>query len=96
MGNQQNNLPNNSNDPDAPQNNINFSKKELKVLYRNFLKLDSDNSGLIEPKEFFDLPQLKENPIVQRIITVFDKNNDGKISFYEFINGLSVLSSLGN
>jgi len=94
MGNQQTNgeksCPNSSENP-----NINFDKNELKVLYKNFVKLDRDQSGQIEPDEFFDVPELRDNPIVDRIITVFDKNKDGKISFYEFVNGLSVLTNAG-
>lgn len=77
-------------------NGIKFDKNELKVLYKNFVKLDQDHSGLIEPNEFFDVPELKDNPIVQRIISVFDKNNDGKLSFYEFVSGLSLLTHVGN
>lgn len=80
---------------DNNQNSFIFDKNELKMLYKNFVKLDRDHSGQIEPHEFFDVPELKENPIVQRIITVFDKNNDGKISFYEFVNGLSILTNSG-
>jgi serine/threonine-protein phosphatase 2B regulatory subunit len=76
-------------------NNINFDKNELKILYKNFVKLDTDGSGNLEPSELIDVPGLKENPIVQRIIKVFDRNNDGKISFYEFIFGLSTLSAQG-
>ena len=72
---------------------INFDKKELKILYRNFISMDANKNGLIEPDEFFDVPELKDNPIVQRIIHVFDKNGDGKISFYEFVWGLSALTS---
>jgi serine/threonine-protein phosphatase 2B regulatory subunit len=71
---------------------ISFTKQELTILYRNFLDLDSDKSGKIEPNEFFDVPELKDNPVVQRVISVFDKNQDGKISFYEFIMGLSTLA----
>jgi serine/threonine-protein phosphatase 2B regulatory subunit len=74
------------------EQNINFDRKELKILLKNFTKLDSDNSGKLEPNEFFDVPELKDNPIVQRIIKVFDKNKDGKISFFEFIHGLSNLT----
>jgi len=92
MGNQQSNLAIETNNSSS---SLNFNKKELKVLYKNFLKLDTDHSGQIEPDEFFDVPELKENPIVQRIISVFDKNNDGKISFYEFVNGLSILTNSG-
>jgi len=95
MGNQptfgEKGMPNEEN----PPNSLNFDKNELKMLYKNFVKLDRDHSGQIEPHEFFDVPELKENPIVQRIITVFDKNNDGKISFYEFVNGLSILTNGG-
>ena len=73
-----------------------FTKNELKILYKNFVDLDRDKSGMIEPHEFFDVPELRDNPIVQRVISVFDKNNDGKISFYEFILGLSVLADFSN
>lgn len=76
-------------------NGIKFEKGELKVLYKNFVKLDSNHSGLLEPKEFFDVEELKDNPIVDRLISVFDKNNDGKISFYEFVSGLSILTDWG-
>lgn len=78
------------------QNVINFNKQELKILYKNFMKMDTNNNGLLDPDEFFDVPELKDNPVVQRIISVFDKNNDGKISFYEFVHGLSALTSTGN
>lgn len=73
-----------------------FSKNELKILYKNFTELDKDKSGLLEPHEFFDVPELNENPIVQRVISVFDKNNDGKISFFEFITGLSALADFSS
>jgi serine/threonine-protein phosphatase 2B regulatory subunit len=77
---------------DANGNNITFSKQELTILYQNFLDLDIDKSGKIEPHEFFDIPELKENPVVQKVISIFDKDNDGKISFYEFVMGLSTLA----
>lgn len=80
---------------DAQPNDLVFDKKELKNLYKNFIQLDQDKSGLIEPHEFFDVPELKDNPIVQRIISVFDKNNDGKISFYEFVSGLALIANVG-
>jgi serine/threonine-protein phosphatase 2B regulatory subunit len=33
---------------------------------------------------------------VKRVISVFDKNKDGKISFVEFISGLASLSAAGD
>jgi serine/threonine-protein phosphatase 2B regulatory subunit len=90
MGNQ---IQNNA--PEDFQTVINFNKQELKILYKNFMQMDTNQNGLLDPDEFFDVPELRENPVVQRIITVFDKNNDGKISFYEFVHGLSALTSTG-
>jgi len=72
---------------------ISFTKQEISILYNNFRDLDTDGNGLLEKKEFFDLPELQENPIVQRLVTVFDKNKDDKVSFYEFIVGLNMLNS---
>jgi serine/threonine-protein phosphatase 2B regulatory subunit len=37
--------------------------------------------------------ELAQNPLVKRVIAVLDKNTDGKISFLEFVQGLSSLSA---
>jgi serine/threonine-protein phosphatase 2B regulatory subunit len=84
-----------TNTPEDLQSVINFNKQELKILYKNFMQMDTNHNGLLDPDEFFDVPELRDNPVVQRIINVFDKNNDGKISFYEFVHGLSALTSSG-
>jgi len=72
-----------------------LSAKEIRKLYKRFSKLDTDKSGELEPEEFFDVPELAQNPLVKRVIAVLDKNKDGKISFAEFIQGLSSLSAAG-
>ena len=54
--------------------NLNFSEKELQKLYKNFSKIDKDKSGTLEPEEFFDIPELAQNPLVKRVISVLDKN----------------------
>ena len=64
----------------------------MKILYHNFIELDQDQSAFIEPEEFFELDEIMENPIVKRVISVFDKNKDGKISFFELVIGLSALT----
>ena len=71
---------------------LNFSDSELKQLYKNFSNLDKDGSGKLEPQEFFDIPELANNPLVKRVIDVLDRNKDGSISFMEFVQGLSSLS----
>ena len=77
---------------DADGNGI-FSKEEMGKFKKKFNSLDKDKSGTIEPEEFFSIPSLAKNPLVKRVISVFDENKDGKISFEEFINGLSTLST---
>eukprot|EP01017_Pseudomicrothorax_dubius_P015041 TRINITY_DN17506_c0_g1_i1.p1 TRINITY_DN17506_c0_g1~~TRINITY_DN17506_c0_g1_i1.p1 ORF type:complete len:171 (+),score=56.25 TRINITY_DN17506_c0_g1_i1:120-632(+) len=85
MGNQQSEL----------EANIKFTPYEVKKLYKRFAKLDTDGSGQLEPEEFFDIPELAQNPLVKRVISIFDQNKDGKISFAEFLSGLSTLSATG-
>ena len=73
-----------------------FTPDDLKKLHKRFKKLDKDNSGQLEPNEFFDVPSLSQNPLVKRVISVFDTDKDGKISFMEFITGLASLSTSSN
>ena len=65
-------------------------------MYKHFSSLDKDKSGQLEPEEFFDVPSIAQNPLVKRVISIFDKNKDRKISFAEFIQGLAVLSTGAN
>lgn len=37
------------------------------------------------------MPELNQNPLVKRVISVFDVNSDGKISFKEFLEGIAAL-----
>ena len=66
------------------------------MLEERFRRMDTDGSGKLEPQEFLDVPELAQNPLVKRVISVFDKNGDGNISFYEFVMGLAKLSSSGS
>ena len=72
---------------------MNFSEQELQKLYKNFSKIDRDKSGTLEPSEFFEIPELANNPLVRRVIAVLDRNKDGNISFLEFVQGLNSLSA---
>ena len=80
-------------DQEEQLKHLNFSEKELQKLYKNFSKIDKDKSGVLEPEEFFDIPELAQNPLVRRVIAVLDKNKDGNISFLEFVMGLNSLSA---
>ena len=73
-----------------------FTKEDIARLKKKFNSLDKDKSGTIEPSEFFSVPSMAKNPLAQRVISVFDENKDGKISFEEFLSGLSSLSTGSN
>lgn len=77
------------------QKGTNFSHKEIKRLYKRFKKLDKDGSGTITSDEFMMIPELAVNPLVKRVISIFDANKDDSVNFKEFISALSVFSNRG-
>eukprot|EP00761_Pharyngomonas_kirbyi_P013531 gb/GECH01013560.1/.p1 GENE.gb/GECH01013560.1/~~gb/GECH01013560.1/.p1 ORF type:complete len:178 (+),score=46.99 gb/GECH01013560.1/:1-534(+) len=77
------------------QRGTNFSSKEIKRLYKRFKKLDKDGSGTITSDEFMMIPELAVNPLVKRVISIFDANRDDSVNFKEFISALSVFSVRG-
>ena len=58
-----------------------FSKEEIAKLEKRFLKLDLDHSGTISVGEFLSVPELKENPLVQRVVDVLDSDLSGEVDF---------------
>lgn len=57
------------------------SETELKRLWRRFKKLDKDNSGTLTADEFLSVPELACNPLLERVIAIFDTNKDDEIEF---------------
>ncbi|OQV15999.1 Calcineurin subunit B type 1 [Hypsibius exemplaris] len=73
-----------------------FNADEINRLRKRFQKMDMDNSGSLSVDEFMSLPELQQNPLVQRVIDTFDRNRDGGVDFKEFIEGISQFSVKGN
>ncbi|KAK2120082.1 hypothetical protein P7K49_001468 [Saguinus oedipus] len=73
-----------------------FDNDEIKRLGRSFKKLDLDKSGSLSVEEFMSLPELRHNPLVRRVIDVFDTNGNGEVDFKEFIRGVSQFSVKSN
>lgn len=46
--------------------------------------------------EFMSLPELQQNPLVQRVIDIFDADGNGEVDFKEFIQGVSQFSVKGD
>lgn len=53
----------------------------MRRLARRFKKLDLDGSGSLSVDEFMSLPELQQNPLVQRVIDIFDEDGDGEVDF---------------
>nr|ALS04147.1 calcineurin subunit B isoform 1 [Acartia pacifica] len=67
-----------------------FSTDEVARLQKRFKKLDLDHSGSISTNELLSLPELKDNPLVKRVVAIFDRDNSGEIDFKEFVEGLAM------
>lgn len=60
---------------------IEVDAEEIKRLGKRFKKLDLDNSGSLSIDEFMSLPELQQNPLVQRVIEIFDTDGNGEVDF---------------
>ena len=58
-----------------------FSTEEMARLEKRFDKLDLDHSGAISVGEFVQVPELKENPLVKRVVDIFDSDLNGEVDF---------------
>jgi len=70
-----------------------FSQEEVSRLEKRFHKLDLDRSGSISIGEFVSVPELKDNPLVKRVVDIFDSDLNGEVDFKEFVLGLAQVSS---
>ena len=62
--------------------NYAVSPDEIERLSKRFKKLDLDNSGAISVQEFRSvLPELLDNPLVPRVISIFDTDGNGELDF---------------
>ena len=73
-----------------------FDAEEIQRLGKRFRKLDLDNSGSLSIDEFMSLPELQQNPLVQRVIEIFDQDGNGELDYKEFIEGVSQFSVKGD
>ncbi|KAH0818092.1 hypothetical protein GEV33_004708 [Tenebrio molitor] len=82
--------------PCETRNSAHVDADEIRRLGKRFRKLDLDNSGALSIDEFMSLPELQQNPLVQRVIDIFDADGNGEVDFKEFIQGVSQFSVKGD
>jgi len=78
------------------RSDILVSERDLKRLYRRFKRLDKDGSGTIDMDEFLAIQSIAVNPLVYRIISIFDLDGDREIDFKEFISAMATISGVGD
>jgi len=74
------------------QGATNLTQEDLLKLHRRFKKIDTDGSGSISRAEFADIPGLTGNPLLDRVLEVFDTDHDGEIQFSEFLHNLAIFN----
>eukprot|EP01119_Soliformovum_irregulare_P019416 TRINITY_DN613_c0_g2_i2.p1 TRINITY_DN613_c0_g2~~TRINITY_DN613_c0_g2_i2.p1 ORF type:complete len:600 (-),score=137.02 TRINITY_DN613_c0_g2_i2:659-2428(-) len=68
-----------------------FTRQDLEKLYCRFEREDGDNNGTLNKEEFIAILHLKKGPFTDRLFQAFDDNDDGVISFKEFVENLCAL-----
>ena len=69
-----------------------FSEKEIQKLYLRFKDIDKNGNGDLDPEQFFAIAEINQNPLVKRVIQIFDVDKNGTISFAQFLSGKHALT----
>lgn len=56
-----------------------IDSSEIQKMLQKFGKLDEDKSGALSAKEFMQIPELMTNPLVERVIDIFDSDGNGEV-----------------
>eukprot|EP00755_Sulcionema_specki_P023168 Sspe_Gene.14171::Locus_4894_Transcript_1_1_Confidence_1.000_Length_659::g.14171::m.14171/K06268/PPP3R, CNB; serine/threonine-protein phosphatase 2B regulatory subunit len=74
------------------QKGTSFTEEQILKLHKRFRKLDRNGDGKISWDEFEAIPKLQQNPLLGRVLTIFDTNHDHSVDFREFVKALAIFS----
>lgn len=67
----------------------------MQTVFRAFVALDDDKNGMLSKDEILNhCGVLRENPLVDRVLEIFDSDNNGEVDFGEFVKHLQVFCDL--
>eukprot|EP00756_Hemistasia_phaeocysticola_P011902 Hpha_TRINITY_DN15157_c0_g1::TRINITY_DN15157_c0_g1_i1::g.129974::m.129974/K06268/PPP3R, CNB; serine/threonine-protein phosphatase 2B regulatory subunit len=78
---------------DELQRGTTFTHEQIVKLHKRFRKLDTDGNGEISWDEFESIEQLQQNPLLGRVLTIFDTDGNKSVDFREFVKALAIFSN---
>jgi len=75
------------------QKGTTFTPAQIMKLHKRFRKLDANDDGEISREEFRAIPQLQSNPLLDRVLTIFDTDGNQLVDFREFVKALAIFSN---
>jgi len=60
----------------------------LRGIYKKFMDMDKDGSGMVDMNEFCRILRVERSPFLERLFHMFDTDRTGLIDLKEFIVGL--------
>ena len=69
-----------------------FSSAELGQLSQRFAMLEPDEEGHVDIEKVCDMPEIAMYPLLQRIVSKYNTDKSGGVTFAEFARAMSTLS----
>lgn len=69
-----------------------FSTAELSQLSQRFAMLEPDDEGHVDVEQVCDMPEIAMYPLLQRIVSKYNTDKSGGVTFPEFAKAMSTLS----
>ena len=68
---------------------IAVTPKDIKTLYKRFIRLDRFKRGTISVEDISMIPEVTMNPLAPRLLQMFERDSEERINFRSFVKALS-------